>query len=937
MSGALFDAGVITVEPQSFRMIDLQEWVTLAGPEFRQGSIQVFHRGRDLVLGSQIYLIDERHSLSFDEKLVEAASFKSSRMDGLWWLPSPKGQVQLVLSNTSSAPVTTIVGVSGKAPQKNGSQAVPLGPHETRLLNLQEDVLQRDRGAMSRFGAISVQHSGSPGAVIARGMCRDESNGFSLTIQFSDPLTGKSQSLQGAGLRLGSAGNDSLKAIVIAKNVGGTTTTISGRLRYPRIDGTAELVSLQPLHLAPNDFDVLDVSQALREAGNPNVEGAGGLEFEYSTIPGSVTMTAFSVGDRGNQVFRVPMWDIAAQRSATGGYPWHVEGNSSTVVYIKNTEQHGQHFYFELRYTGGIYSLGIKTIEPGQTVTLDVRNLRDKQVPDAKGRVIPQTAEAGQIHWSKTGNEPGMLIGRSEQVDLNMGISNNYACVNCCPDNSVNPRVREDTSCAVGENRLFIAEEQLTTCYGWNTDYMEVFDATWTSSDVSVADVTAGNAFAQAPGVTQIEAQWQSPRYTFVNDAPPGPGGIEPIGGQGSCEATSTVQRQGQATLTVTPAVGSIKAEVPSTGGGDPGAFSSTSPSILFADAQTTLMDMMVVLQSSSGLITVSAEDVNPTSSTNQLRWKIDRDPTDTVATGTPSLSAQTGSPITVTPNTAGNFRLICYYDKNGNAAYDTGEEKRVIRMAVVRITKSPSDVPEIGALLQQTGATNGVNTGSAMAISLDFLLEGGGNNRMIGVKFVHIGNVGNLTADNSVINFPIPVPTPPAPGNVAGTEFEIPGATLPMLDGPNDNPTGGDQAFRSASTESSSNGTGGLGQIRSVRSDDAPSFGPWDATHPVTHNPWMTTQGGYSFTEFMVAFSDSFKKYYGALAKATWTITAVGSRVSGVWQNTASGMTLQGASGDEAEFTSLISNGSPQSGDTAGVKVLGLSYVNHFSYGHSP
>ena len=98
-----------------------------------------------------------------------------------------------------------------------------------------------------------------------------------------------------------------------------------------------------------------------------------------------------------------------------------------------------------------------------------------------------------------------------------------------------------------------------------------------------------------------------------------------------------------------------------------------------------------------------------------------------------------------------------------------------------------------------------------------------------------------------------------------------------------------------------------------------------------------MTTQGGYSFTEFMVAFSDSFKKYYGALAKATWTITAVGSRVSGVWQNTSSGMTLQGASGDEAEFTSLISNGSPQSGDTAGVKVLGLTYVNHFSYGHSP
>jgi hypothetical protein len=124
---------------------------------------------------------------------------------------------------------------------------------------------------------------------------------------------------------------------------------------------------------------------------------AAGLEFEYSTVPGSVQMTALSVGASGNQLFRVPMWDVPAQRSGTGGYPWHIEGNSSTFVYLKNTTDQQQEYTFQMSYEGGVYTLGLKTIEPHQTIALDVRALRDGQVPDVYGTTIPLTAERGQI------------------------------------------------------------------------------------------------------------------------------------------------------------------------------------------------------------------------------------------------------------------------------------------------------------------------------------------------------------------------------------------------------------------------------------------------------------------------------------------------------------------------------------------------------------
>ena len=550
IAGERFEAPPITIDPESFQMIDISDWVHTAGPEFQEGSIEVFHLGRDLVLGSQIYLVDSAHSLSFDEKLVERGNFKSSRLEGLWWLPSHDGEVRVALSNNSDSSLTAIVDVNGNLPTRNGSQAFVLNPHETRMLDIQADILHRPNGNMSRLGGISIQHSGAPGALIARGMAQDSSEGYSLTIQFGDPTAGKSTKLQGVGFRVGKAGGESLIPIVVARNVGNSVTTLTGRFRYTKRDGTEGTVKLPQVTLSPGELDDIDVARAMRESGEQKLQATGSLEFEYSTAPGSVTMTALSVG--GTQVFRVPMWDVYAQKSATGGYPWRIEGSSSTIVYIKNAEAHQQHYYFQLRYPGGLYSLGIKPIEAGQTVEFDVAKLRDEQIPDAKGRVIPLDATAGQIHWTKTGAEAGMLIGRSEQVDLDQGVSSNYACVNCCPDNAVNPRIvpNPQTNIVSGESQ-FIAEHQLTTCYGGFSDWVEPWAVEWQSSNEDIARVSVGLATGVAPGTATIRADWFEPRNVWTdNDV--GVGGIEGVGG-GFCATSDMTHLIARASFNVKP------------------------------------------------------------------------------------------------------------------------------------------------------------------------------------------------------------------------------------------------------------------------------------------------------------------------------------------------------------------------------------------------
>jgi hypothetical protein len=362
------------------------------------------------------------------------------------------------------------------------------------------------------------------------------------------------------------------------------------------------------------------------------------------------------------------------------------------------------------------------------------------------------------------------------------------------------------------------------------------------------------------------------------------------------------------------------------------GTVTITNTSTAFASESSS--DLVTVFQSSTVQMTVSASGVNPESAASQLRWKIDRDSSDTVATGLPVLSTTVGAEVSVTPSTAGNFRLISFFDSNGNNAYNPGEELRVLRFAVVRVASlEDCTIDRINPTFTSvpSGSTQiGVATSGIMALTCTATLEGGGSNKLIGVSKVTIGFVGNLTSEDFQINFPIPSPTPAAPGNVAGTESENPGGSLWMVDtgnvSVNQEPTGGNTAFRS------SNNSPGTGAERTFTAEDNPGFGPWHNLHPVTNNPWATTQGGYGFREFLAGYTASFPRYYVVLARGDWTITCVGSKSGAQWTNTSSAVTVGTGGGASADLTSTVTSGSPQSGDSAGIQILGLSYVNQRS-----
>jgi hypothetical protein len=525
LTGERLEAAPVIVEGESFRNIDLRDFGALPGTSFQEGSLHLFHRGPDLVIGAQLYLVDEAHSLSFDEKLVEFQNAASTQLESVWWLPSRRASVSVILSNTGDMELASVVTLNAGTPHPETTNIVLL-PHETRVVKVRRELPGNGPNLRDDVGSASITHTGTKGSLLARALIEDATSGYSLSAQFYSPQGGKSSGYQGVGLRLGKAGSEEIIPIVVARNVGDSPTTLSGRMPYTTIDGATGVVQFPSLRLRPGQASRIDVERAIRtQVHSQNIKTAS-VEFDYTTPPGSVMMAAQSVSENNNQVFRVPMWDVPAQRNGTGGYPWFIEGDSSTFVYIKNVTDKEQKYTFSLTYEGGVYATGLRSVKAGQTVAYDLRAMRDNQVPDERGRTIPLGATRGKIVWSVRGPDSMALLGRSEQADLTKGTSSSYACFMCCPNSFRRSRIEDYLGSIFGPINVpeggfasVRGVEQDTTCYGSMTPEYYMGD-TWFSSNSSIAPIDGFGDSADIEGLVEgtvtIQGRWEVYHYTSV-------------------------------------------------------------------------------------------------------------------------------------------------------------------------------------------------------------------------------------------------------------------------------------------------------------------------------------------------------------------------------------------------------------------------------------
>ncbi len=564
LSGQKYTADPVSVGAHSHEIITMSNLTSLAGSAFGEGSIQLSFVGEPLELGAQVQVVDGSQSYSFDEQFVEPAlMFDSTRLDGLWAAPALDSTVRVVASNTSGSSRT--ITLTSKT---TGAGTIPpvtatLAAHQTRVFDLRQELLGGQ--TFTTAGAVSITYTGTAGDIIARSMVHKAGIGYSASMDFYDTTGARSSSLHGAGIRIASVAGETMVGAVVARNLSTTNSTLTVKIPYRLNSGQTATYTFPNEVLAPGEVKTIVSGAALDPSIREQVAAAG-VELTYSTNPGTVIASALTKSSSGTHVFRVPLVDPQSQKSSTGGYPWRnivdpsTQVDSKTIFYLKNVTQDTHSFSLEVGFSGGAWTTGLQSVAPGQTFALDIRKLRDDQVMDPRGNIIPAAAKRGQLNWSIREVDALAFIGRAEQVDTSKGLSSSYACLNLCADSNVSGQITPaDPVAGVGEPINFRAEETIRNSYGWSYFLPVTHSAsgvTWEAlipgtnqPSPLVAIDDDGDAVGIGTGTAVVRATWTIHYYdSYYCNPGPGPGRYDccyRIDEVVSAETTMTVQAPG--------------------------------------------------------------------------------------------------------------------------------------------------------------------------------------------------------------------------------------------------------------------------------------------------------------------------------------------------------------------------------------------------------
>ena len=199
-----------------------------------------------------------------------------------------------------------------------------------------------------------------------------------------------------------------------------------------------------------------------------------------------------------------------------------------TIVGINRELNKRDHLETVYRRNGEQYMIGLRALAAHQTVEIDVKAIRDNQIPDETGKVLPINTTKGQIQWTvraRAENEHARvpenlgLIGQSEQHDAARGMNSTYYCENCCPGSyawSIILPTNSEIAFEVGKTIVFVHIEVQDNCYGNYYQFDTTSQVSWSSTLTSVA-ITSGNIVTViGAGTAQIKATFTATAWAAI-------------------------------------------------------------------------------------------------------------------------------------------------------------------------------------------------------------------------------------------------------------------------------------------------------------------------------------------------------------------------------------------------------------------------------------
>ena len=420
------------------------------------------------------------------------------------------------------------------------------------------------------MGGITIIQRGPHPALIANGRIVDPATGFSTTIDF--PLTENeiASSLHADGLPVGEpstdspfAGAGSFVPHVVVRNLLSTPQSVTVTLEYPQAPspdsatstpagnqtatpsgaaGNSKKVVIPPpalpgdsahhpewgagvgtttqtFPLAPTlvlGYSTEDISLAAVIAQLPLPLPFVSVRIQYSGAAGSMEAEVSSVEAKGSLVVDALAQNEGNTWAGSGANPWHLDSNTESILFLTDMSDKPAPIGFSITANGVHYYLTDLTLQPHETRMIDLRKLRDAQIPDFKGNKIPAGATDGSVDWIRLANVA--VSGRLMVINRQAGMTSSFDCTNCCcPGQLTTMSAQPDIVDAVLMSQFNeIGMGGFTDCDNNVTYYNETDASTWASNDTSVCGIAGpGTIDANAAGTCTISASFESPGWTW--------------------------------------------------------------------------------------------------------------------------------------------------------------------------------------------------------------------------------------------------------------------------------------------------------------------------------------------------------------------------------------------------------------------------------------
>jgi hypothetical protein len=229
----------------------------------------------------------------------------------------------------------------------------------------------------------------------------------------------------------------------------------------------------------------------------------------------------------------------------SGANPWHLDSETESIVFLTDESDKPTRVGFSITSGGVHYYLSTLRLAAHETRAIDLRKLRDAQQPDFKKNLIPAGATDGSVNWIRLDNVP--VSGRLVVMSRSRRIASSYDCCACpCTDDyccvSIDPY--EIAYLLLGSQLSYWSTAEYDDCNGGQSYYDVTSSSTWSSSNTSVASVSAfGDVSGLAGGSTTISASYSD--YTYSYDGQSGCSGtLKPGSAGGTCKVQSPAYLQ---------------------------------------------------------------------------------------------------------------------------------------------------------------------------------------------------------------------------------------------------------------------------------------------------------------------------------------------------------------------------------------------------------